>query len=259
MSDDTMNTGSDEPTLPQIPRQAPTAAKRLLPYVQQAQAILRASLAFLGAAWQNAVALLSRLSPRQRLVTIAASALLGVCLACSICTVGILALPNTPMPTVPTQAPLQGNAPKSTTAPKATNTPAPTATNTPKPTATPDLYHPYVTTVATDAGKLLKALTDMSVPCQAGDVAGCRDAAKKVNDTVSAFQADLDKHPAPPCLKDSDTHLRAALALFKSGTQHAMDGIDDNDVGLIQQGTADITAGSDELTKATDATKAAKC
>jgi hypothetical protein len=88
--------------------------------------------------WRNTTEFLSHLTPRQRIATFDASALLGVCLACSGCTVGILELPN--VPSTPTRVP-QGNSGNAgfaqTSVPKATNTPTPSNTPKPTPTATP--------------------------------------------------------------------------------------------------------------------------
>ena len=175
------------------------------------------------------------------------AAVVSICAVCTRCSAAITAL--------------QGGG--KTTLASATNTAntssAPKATNTVKPTNTPDLFAEYRAVVITDSAKLSTALTDMSEPCQAADVDGRRDGAKEVNDTVHAFQSDLDKQPAPACLKTTDSHLRAALAPFESGSQNAMDGIDNSDTDLVSQGTSDITAAGKELTKATDAMKAAKC
>lgn len=139
MNDDTTNPGSDEPTQPQFPLVPAPLMERFRPYLRQARETV---VRIWKSASERVSTFLSRLSPGQRAVTIGASAVLGVCLACSFCVAGIMALPN--VPAAPTSAPRgnSGNAPKivQTAAPKATNTAGPTATpaatSTPKATPT---------------------------------------------------------------------------------------------------------------------------
>jgi hypothetical protein len=139
--------------------------------------------------------------------------------------------------------------------------PAATAqpTKTPKPTATPNLIGPYSTVVVTDSSALSTVLGKVSDTCGAGDVKGCRAAVVALKAEVNAYQADLDAHPAPACLKLVDTHLRAGLNLLETSAQEIIDGIDQVDPDLVSQGTTDMSAGGKEIQKAVDAKKAAKC
>jgi hypothetical protein len=243
-------TPSSEPLYPPQPAAKPTQplspeqlhyAPPPLPsspstFPQQVQAHAQTFLPQSTARW-------NALSQTRKIVVAAIASIVALCVVCSCCGVGLAALNGGGKTTITGQS-------TSTTKP---------ATATPKPTNTPDLLAEYRAMASADLAKLSKALTDMSTPCQNADVAGCRSGAKEVNDTVHAFQADLDAHPAPACLKTTDTHLRAALALFEHGSQNAMDGIDNLDTDLISQGTSDITAGGKEIDKATAALKSATC
>jgi hypothetical protein len=76
---------------------------------------------------------------------------------------------------------------------------------------------------------------------------------------VQAFQQDLKDTPAPACLKAADTNLRKGLALYDSGAQTAMTGINQLDATLIQQGGKTIEQGNTFLALATAAIKKAVC
>jgi hypothetical protein len=203
--------------------------------------------------WQDAKAKWTQAAaawPFSRAATVGvAVALLMVCVVCACCGQFMTSFHDLGGKTSAQSQPTQAQSAKATAKP----------TQAPKAAATPDLFTPYKNIVVADTTLLVMAMQDASDSCGAEDLPGCRRDAQTVNETVHAFQSDLDKHPAPPCLKDADKHLRAALKLLDSGSQKAVDGIDDFDADEMGDGARDLNAGTDELTAATDAMKNAKC
>lgn len=216
-----------QPTEPTIPAQPQTAQQR-------AQELARNG-------WQQFQQRTPAWSPLKRALVAASAGIIAVCLLCAVCssigqamTGGSKAVAN------------------SGTSAQATHTP-------PKPTATLTPAAAYGAIVSLYSTRLGTSLSTMGEDCQNGDVDLCRDDAASMQDDVHAFQSALDATPAPACLKLADGHLRAGLALFDRAAQRAMDGIDNNNTSLISKATTDMTNGSKELTKATDAMKAAAC
>jgi hypothetical protein len=107
-------------------------------------------------------------------------------------------------------------------------------------------------TVGTDAGALGPA-------CGNGDASACSAALVTFDADVQAFQQDLKDTPAPACLKTVDTDLNKGLALYDSGAQTAMKGIDQVDAALIRQGSATIGQGTTYITKASSEIPKATC
>jgi hypothetical protein len=189
-------------------------------------------------AWQSYQTRTASWSPRARAATLGCGSLIVLCLVCAMCG-GVL------------QA-LGGGT-------NAANRAQASATHTPKPTATLDPVAAYRGIVSLYATRLGSSMGAMGDDCQSGDTSACRDDAKSMQDDVHAFQSALDATPAPACLKETDGHLRAGLALFDRAAQRVMDGIDNNNTSLISKATTDLTNGGKELTKATDTMKAATC
>jgi hypothetical protein len=138
-----------------------------------------------------------------------------------------------------------------------------TPTTTPQPTAT---LNPnagagdYVAVVTVDATLVVGDLTDVGTVCGNGDdLSGCRAALVTARDDGKSFLADLDAHPAPPCLKAADKPLRAALRDIVSAAQEIIDGIDTISTSKIQDGTALIKKATSEIDTATSELKKASC
>ncbi len=146
---------------------------------------------------------------------------------------------------------------------QATQTPAP-PTDTPAPTATTNPNNPaavsaYSTLVQTDGSTMSGDMNAMGNDCGAGDLTTCRADLQTVNDDARQFQTDLNSTPAPPCLSATDKELRKALTLIVSGTQSAMDGIDNNDPSQVDQGTAMFKQATTYLKQATQSVDTATC
>jgi hypothetical protein len=210
-----------EPTQPEMPAQPPTVQQR-------AQEMARTG-------WQQFQQRTPAWSPVKRALVAASAGIIAVCLVCAVCASMAQAV--------------TGGSKAVANSAQATHT----ATATLSPAAA------YGAIVSLYSTRLSASLSTMGDDCQNGDVSACRDDAKSMQDDVHAFLDALDATPAPQCLKEADGHLRAALALFDRAAQHTMDGIDNDNTSLISKATTDMTNGSKELTKATDAMKAATC
>ena len=143
---------------------------------------------------------------------------------------------------------------------KAAQMPPATATATPKPTATPNPNAgapAYAQVISSDGTTLAADMNKVSDKCGSGqDLSGCRSALVSTQSDSESFLADLDAHPAPPCMATVDKPLRAALRDVDSAAQKVIDGIDNYDVGEIDDGsalmskaTSEIDAASSELDK----------
>jgi spore coat protein U-like protein len=171
-------------------------------------------------------------SPLKRALVAASAGIIAVCLVCAVCSsIG--------------QAMTGGS--------KA-------VANTVKPTATIDSAAAYRAFGTADSLKLADAANTISTDCtEDGSLNACRDAVGAFKDTVKGFQADLDAHPAPACMKTADGHLRAALTLYATAANLMLDGLDTLDADSISKATKDITDGTAEMKQATDLIKTAKC
>lgn len=143
---------------------------------------------------------------------------------------------------------------------KTAQMPTGTATANPKPTATPNRNAgapAYAHVISSDGTTLAADMNKVSDKCGSGqDLSGCRAALVSTQSDSESFLADLDAHPAPPCMATVDKPLRAALRDVDSAAQKVIDGIDNYDVGEIDDGsalmskaTSEIDAASSELDK----------
>lgn len=176
---------------------------------------------------------------------------------CACCSLGVVAANGGNHTTTPQIAQATSTA---TSAPASTPTPKPTAT--PKPTNTPDPnagFGDYVAIVTTDSHMVGGDLTTVGNDCGSGDISLCRSDAQTLSDDIHKFQADLDAHAAPPCLKTVDDNLRNALRLYDHGAQSVMTGIDTNDASLISSATADFNQATSYINLATTGIKNAHC
>ena len=156
---------------------------------------------------------------------------------------------------VPTQAP-------TTQAPTSVPTPQPTATPKPAPTATPNpnaSAPTYVAAIMPQVGSLTAAFDQAGTDCSAGDVTACRSGMQSVHDEVASFQAVLDQHPAPPCLKQADTLLRQALTDYHDAAELAVRGIDTGSSADLQSAGVLLDQGVTHISDATAALKQASC
>ncbi len=161
--------------------------------------------------------------------------------------------PATQAPT--TQAP-------ATQAPTSVPTPQPTATPKPAPTATPNpnaSAPTYVAAIMPQVGSLTAAFDQAGTDCSAGDVTACRSGMQSVHDEVASFQAVLDQHPAPPCLKQADTLLRQALTDYHDAAELAVRGIDTGSSADLQSAGVLLDQGVTHISDATAALKQASC
>lgn len=194
-------------------------------------------------------------------ITAPISAVLLVALFCSCCALSTAATFFSPSTSTSAQQATATAAPTQSTQhvsfPTAVPTIVPTATATPDTRAA--TYKAYV---LPQLATLKADFTDIGNNCDSnagGTLSDCRAAMQETHTDVLAFQNGLKTHPAPPCLSAADKHLRTALADYARATQLAMDGIDQYDIGKIDQAGDLITAGNNELGAATDATDSAIC
>lgn len=80
-----------------------------------------------------------------------------------------------------------------------------------------------------------------------------------LDDDVHHFQDDLNANPAPPCLQDTDTNLRAALKLLDKAAQSVMTGISQDDPTQVDTGTSYMTQATRYINNATSSIQAAQC
>ena len=80
-----------------------------------------------------------------------------------------------------------------------------------------------------------------------------------VHDEVVSFQAVLDQHPAPPCLKQTDALLRLALTDYHDAAEHVMHGIDTGSAEDIQAGAQLLDQGGTHLNDAAKTLNQASC
>lgn len=219
---------NETPTEPTVPAQPPSLTQRW-------QAIWQGAQPRIQGGWQQFEQRTPAWSPLKRAATAASVGIIALCLVCALCGSMVSAM--------------SGGSKAVANKTQATHTA--TATLTPA-----VAYGSIVTLYST---RLSASLSTMGDDCSNGDVSACRDDAKSMQDDVHAFQTALDATPAPACLKEADGHLRAGLALFDRAAQRAMDGIDNDNASLLSKATTDMTNGSAELTKATDAIHSASC
>lgn len=215
--------------------------------------LIARTFAFIARAARGMDARLSALTPGRRALMFVAAGLIGVCVLCCAATTMGAVVGNVSGLSVATQP--------ASSAPRATPVPKPTATPkaTPVPTATVDRVAAYKAVVIANATKVSDSANGVHDACSAGDLIACRAALVTFDDAIHAFQADLDRTPAPACYKPADTSLRAGLKLYDKGATEAIDGIDQTDASLITQGTADINAGTPYIDAATAKLQAAHC
>jgi hypothetical protein len=158
------------------------------------------------------------------------------------------------------------NSGKSSTSTQATVATTPTQAPTkvptvaPTPTSNPNASAPvYAAMVQTQMNTLSTDMSTVGTDCGNEDITACHDDLQALRDDIHTTQTDLDATPAPPCFKTADADIRAALNDLDTGAMTAINGIDQNDASLLNQGAAYITKASTELTQATAATKAAHC
>lgn len=192
---------------------------------------------------------------------IVAAFFVPICACCSIAAVAASGGNHTTTPTVQAT-----NTPAHVTVFDPTSTPTPkptaTATATPKPTATPDPnagYLDYINIVTVDSQMVGTDLTTVGSDCGSGDVTLCRSGTQTLSDDIHKYQADLDAHPVPPCLKTVDNNLRTALQLYDHGAQSVITGIDTNDSSLISSAATDFNQGTSYINLATTGVSNAHC
>lgn len=86
----------------------------------------------------------------------------------------------------------------------------------------------------------------------------CRPQLQALDDQLAGFQRDLDRHPAPACLRDSDRELRLALRGMRLSTQMLLQA-GPLDVARINDATSTLDGASAHLRTATALRSAARC
>jgi len=84
-------------------------------------------------------------------------------------------------------------------------------------------------------------------------VTDCRSQVQALDDQLTTFQRDLDRRPAPACLKATDQQLRVAVSDAKSATQTQM--ADSSDPAATTQ----YAASTEHLQQASRLLAAARC
>lgn len=137
------------------------------------------------------------------------------------------------------------------------------STSTPIPTVTPNPNvgaASYTSMVTQNSTILGDDLNTVSTECGSGqDISSCRDAVVTLREDSANFLDDLDAQPTPPCLMTVDTPLRAALNDLHTAAQEIIDGIDNYDVGKIDDGSTLMRKATTEINTATDAYKHVTC
>ena len=171
---------------------------------------------------------------------IGCGSLLGVCMLCGLTVAVGSALGNV----------------AGTPAEQATATTAPTATATPSQAALAAAYTSFV------AGGLQPLAADTNAignDCGAADVQSCHDDALQFQLDIASFQSDLDAHPAPHCLAAADKDLRTGLSYYATAAGDVVDGIDQSDVALLDEGVRYMRAGNKQMAATTTAIHHAVC
>ena len=115
----------------------------------------------------------------------------------------------------------------------------------------------YLAVVTRDDPKV-KATMTMDRDCKAFDAA-CRASWVRFGAAVAAYQQDLDRTPAPPCLAASDRALRTALDDYGTAASEVEVAIDANDLSGIDRAITTYGSANDAMDASTHATDAARC
>jgi hypothetical protein len=107
----------------------------------------------------------------------------------------------------------------------------------PPPGSQPVVAGTYLSAVQVDAQKILAASATRTTTCATRDTAGCRTAFQRVATLAATFQRDLDRSPAPACLKPVDASIRSAIGLYAQGAQAGAAGQVTQGGGLLDQAT----------------------
>lgn len=111
----------------------------------------------------------------------------------------------------------------------------------PPPGSQPVVAGTYLSAVQVDAQKILAASAARTTTCATRDTAGCRTAFQQVATLAATFKRDLDRNPAPACLKPVDASIRSAIGLYAQGAQAGATGQVAQGGGLLDQATARLT------------------
>lgn len=116
----------------------------------------------------------------------------------------------------------------------------------------------YQSTVTRDGEALRTAMT-MDTDCSSLASPTCRASWVRFGAVVAAYQADLDRTPAPACAQTEDRELRASLASYRQADADFIAGLDARNAAAMDAALAGYGQGNAHMEASAHATQSANC